>query len=345
MQRNITSYHYFVAKSSKNSIPVGTANTTLGTRNSTGSTNFQATSLGTMPMKSSALHFSKPLKDKTAVVKENNRCARPVSSQAYKSDNQLSDGQKLRNDLDLTMPDDEYVSNDQNDALRPRIVRACYAQTVDKNIANNSVLPVPEKSTKINPLLQQETYWNSSGEESPSKGCQNAFVAKENICPNLGSGLLEGYNNIHYHSKSGQLQTSMLSPIPLTNKASIMSFHPQSKKFMRNDCLRANDTAFVPCSVQAECSKQIFVTQPRESERNPLGNESRGISLVDRHSPEVAEILDLVRAQDKKINVLEKEAEKQTNRIKEMMETNSKLNARVIVLETAVALIQEKTES
>lgn len=298
-----------------------------------------------MPMESSAFHFSKPLKDKTAVVKENNRCARPVSCQAYKSDNQLSDGQKLTNDLDLTMPDDEYASNEQNDALRPRIVRACYAQTVDRNIACNSVLPVPEKSTKMDPLLQQETYWNSSGEESPSKGCQNAFVAKENICPNLGSGLLEGYNNFDYHSKSGQSQNSMLSPIPLTNKASIMSFHPQSKKLMRNDCLRANDMAFVHCSDQAECSKHIFVTQPSESERNPLGNESRDISLVDKHSSEVGQILEIVKEQDKKINALEKEAEKQTNRIKEMMETNSKLNARVIVLETAVALIQEKIES
>lgn len=298
-----------------------------------------------MPMESSAFHFSKPLKDKTAVVKENNRCARPVSCQAYKSDNQLSDGQKLTNDLDLTMPDDEYASNEQNDALRPRIVRACYAQTVDRNIACNSVLPVPEKSTKMDPLLQQETYWNSSGEESPSKGCQNAFVAKENICPNLGSGLLEGYNNFDYHSKSGQSQNSMLSPIPLTNKASNMSFHPQSKMLMRNDCLRANDMAFVHCSDQAECSKHIFVTQPSESERNPLGNESRDISLVDKHSSEVAQILEIVKEQDKKINALEKEAEKQTNRIKEMMETNSKLNARVIVLETAVALIQEKIES
>lgn len=347
--RNITSYRYFVAKTSKVSILGETASTTLGTRNSTGSANFQGASLVAMPTESSASNFSKPGISKTAVLKENNRCPSSGNFPAYKSDNPLCDEPKLTNNLTLNMPDGGCVSNDQNDTIRPRIIRAAYSPRVDKNIASSSVLSGPEKLTRINTLLQQETHWDSGGEESPSNGYKNVFVTKENICPNARNGLLEGFSNmnsfISCHSKSGQSQSSMLSPIPLTNNAHNMPFLSQSKKLIRNDCPRTNDMTFVYYPERPECSKHIFATQPSEGVRNPVGNKSLDVSLVDRHSPEVAEILDLVKQQDKKIHALEKEVEKQSNRIEEMVETNSNLNARVMVLETAVALIQEKIES
>ena len=347
--RNITSYQYFVAKTSKNSIPGGPASTTLGTKISTGSVNSQATSLVAMPTESSASqNFSKPGINKTAVLKENDKYQRPGNLRAYKLDNPLSDGQKLTNDLNLTMPNDGCVSNEQSDDVRPRIIRASYVPKVDKNIGSSSVLSIPEKLTRINPLLQLETHWDSSVDESPSNGYKNVFVTKENICPNACNGLPEGYNNmdtfISCHSKSGQSQSSMLSPIPVTNKAHNMPFLPQSKQLIRNDCPRASDMTIEHHPERPDCSKHIFVTQPNESARNPVGNQTLDISLVDNHSPEFAEILDLVKEQDKKIHALEKEAEKQSNRIEEMMETNSKLNARVMVLETVVALIQEKME-
>lgn len=54
------------------------------------------------------------------------------------------------------------------------------------------------------------------------------------------------------------------------------------------------------------------------------------------------EIVDTMRMQAKQLKALEEDAKCKNDRIEELVVLNSKLNARVMVLETALALLQEK---
>jgi hypothetical protein len=323
----------------------------IGTKNSAGTTSFQATSLVTMPTDTSSVsHSSKPGIDNTVVCKQGDRSSRSGSCFAYKPDNPLCEGQALKDDLDLTIPDDGSVSSDQNGVPKSRSIEGHYFTRVEKNIASRSVQFAPETLSRINPLLQQETNCDERYKEHSSNGHKNDHAAKENICPNSGNGLIiDGDNNVDdvfsYNKKSYQRQNIVLSPIPVTNKMTFTGLDSHSERQGTNDGQRPSNMPIVNYSESPECSKHIFVTQPSMGTQTPLRVEALDVSLPDKHSQEVAEILDYVKQQDKRINALEEEVEERNNRIEELVATNSNLAARVMVLETAVALIQEKLES
>ena len=242
---------------------------------------------------------------------------------------QITQKQSLNSDLNLTSPNDA-----QSDVPRSSYKAPFFSQ----NVASSSSQSGLKTSAGIKTALQGRPSDEASKYE---------HATKENICPNLGNDLTdEAYNNAQSFVNGNVVnrlhpeQSTMLSPIPVTNRMNIESRNSQSEMQFRNP----SNMPFVNFSESPECSKHIFITQASEGVESPLRNESLDMSLLDEHSQEVTEILEHVKKQDKRIDALEKEVEERNCRIDELVETNSKLNARVMVLETAVALIQEKLE-
>ena len=278
-------------------------------------TGSQETSMVTMSTKTPlASHFPKP-----CIFRElDNVVSRQISKR-----------QCLNSDLN-SMPNDG-----QNDVPRPSF----------QVIPDSKSVPSSSSQSRLGTLAEIRTL---SLEGRPSTvGCKYEHATKENMCPNLGNGPTdEAYDNAQSFvtcNAVGRLdpeQSMMLSPIPVTNRTNIDALNSPSEMQIRNP----NNMPFVNYSESPEYSKHIFVARKSEGAKRPLRNESLDISLLDAHSLEVAEILDYVKKQDKRIDALEKEVEEKNGRIDVLVETNSKLNARVMVLETAVALIQEKFE-
>ena len=291
-------------------IPGRAGSTTIATKVS------EETSVVTMPTKTPlATHFPKP------------RIREELDNVVSR---QISQRQSLNSDLNMIMPNDG-----QSD-----VPRSSYkVPFVSQNVASSSSQSRIKTLTGINtPSLLERPSDESSKYE---------HAIKENICPNLGNDLPdEAYGNAQNfvtRNVVGRLdpeQSMMLSPIPITNKTDNDALNLPSEMQIRNP----SNMPFVNYSESPECSKHIFVTHTSKGIERPLRNEALDMSLLDQHSQEVAEILDYVRKQDERIDALEKEVEERNGRIDELVENNSKLNARVMVLETTVALIQEKLE-
>ncbi len=338
--KSINGCHYFAAKTSKIHIPGRTASTATGNKNTAGITSSQGTSLVTMTTKSLATHFPKPELDDVVVPKQTTRS----------QDKSLPRGPSLNDDLNVSVLENGNMSYGQNDIPRPSFQFPFDPKTTARSTAQ----PRPETLAGMDGLSLQDRHWDVAYKNYVSiDGNKNNYASKENICPNSANDLTDNGDNggssfisRHPIARSEQRQSIVLSPIPVTNKMTITGLDLQSEKQIRNnDPIRPTNMPFVNYSESPARSKHIFVSQTSENVDNPIMNESLDISLLDKHSQEVSEILDYVKEQDKRINALEKAAEARSNRIDELMKTNSKLNARVMVLETAVALLQEKLES
>ena len=286
-------------------IPDRTASTIGGAKGS------QGASLATMPTRTClASQFSKPELDNVVSKLDSRK-------------------QSLDDDLELSMLEDG-----QNDVPRSSF----QIPLLSKNAASFPSQPRLEALTSTNTASFEERPWDVAS--------KYVHATKENICPNSGNDRTDDSNA---HSlitgnvvgRSVPNQGTVLVPIPETSKVCITQPYPQSDK----QAVKPGNMPFVSYSESPEGSKHIFVTQASGGVERPSRNESLDTSLLDKNSQQVAEILNHVKEQESRIIALEKEVKERDSRIEELVETNSKLIARVMVLETAVALIQEKLET
>jgi hypothetical protein len=287
-------------------IPDRTASTIGGTKGS------QGASLVTMPTRTClASQFSKPELD--------NVVSKSVSRK-----------QNLDDDLELSLLEDG-----QNDVP----ISSFQIPLLSKNAAGFPSQPRFEALTSTNTASFEERLWDVTS--------KYVHATKENICPNSGNDRTDD-SNAHrlitgnVVGRSDPKQSTTLVPIPVTSKVCITEPYPQSDK----QAVKPGNMPFVSYSESPEGgSKHIFVTQASGGVERPSRNESLDTSLQDQNSQQIAEILSHVKEQESRIIALEKEVKERDSRIDELVETNSKLVARVMVLETAVALIQEKLET
>ena len=247
---------------------------------------------------------------------------------AYNPDKPVSEDQILK----------KSERNGQSNVLKNTSIQGSCLARVVKNVASDSLQSPSEMLPRINPLLPEQTNCYSNDKRHPYCDDRSIHTSKENVCPNSGRVLADDVDDV---AKPKNQDTVMLSPIPLSDKMATISLeHPSEKQV---DGYESN-MPFVSFSERLQSSRHIFVTKPTEDALTPIRNESLDVSLLDEYSGEYAEILNHVREQDKKISNLENEVIERNKQFEELLETNSKLNARVIVLETTVALLMEKLD-
>lgn len=307
----ITSYHYLVAKTSKTNLDLlgETSNATRKRR-----TNDDATDSITMARMA-------PLA---------NHCTTPREV-ARNQDKSLP--QSLSNDRDLIVPGNYSGNHDKNPIPR-KSPQAPFVARIEKNVG----IGVSQSSTKP----ETTDFYRTHGFSKDSifdaiEGNDNTI---ENVCPNSDNGLIMYKTTLvdNVMCPSGNSQRKVM-PSPVYTKMTDTDSHAEKQITKHTAIPYVNH-----CELPEGRFKHVFVRGPDVDVRSPLRVETSDVSFSDKRSREVDHILEYVKMQDRRIKALEKDAEERDRLVKELVETDAKLNRRVMVLETAVALMQEQLE-